>query len=76
MLYGSIGIINVIYDSVFVKCNKSSLDYVKLTIVVIWFFRIFLNTFFSPAYSCIFDIILIGLSLWWFSDEGVNFYND
>lgn len=76
MLYGSMGLLVLYTIRFFFKRNKSSLDYVKLAIVVIWFFRIFVSTFVGPTYSYIFDIVLIGLSLWWFTDEGVNFYND
>lgn len=74
MLYSSI-VLAVFYTIRFLyKHNKSHLDYVKLAIVVTWFLRVFIGTFISPRYSFVFDVILIGLGIWWFTEEGVNFY--
>ncbi len=58
------------------KRKKLNLDYVKLSIVAVWTLRIVTLVFIGSTFINVFNVVLIGLGIWWFFEEGIDFYSN
>lgn len=56
------------------KRTKARVDYVKLSIVLIWFFGLFGTVFNWFHITDIIEIILIILTIWWLIEEGFSYF--
>ena len=60
----------------FFKKGKSKLDYIKLTMIVLWVFSYLIKSFYFNFYSYIIDILLIVLFIYWFIVEGIYYFKN
>lgn len=58
------------------KRKKLNLDYIKLSIVAVWTLRIVTLVFIGSKFISVFNVLLIGLGIWWFFEEGIDFYSN
>ena len=75
MLIGSTSIV-VLYSIRFIyKKEKVRLDYVKLGLVLLWTTNYYLKAFHILNVPYIFEIVLLALFIWWFSEEGLTYFS-
>lgn len=76
MLIGgvSIGILYTI--RVIKKVNKSKLDYVKLSLILIWVFSYLIKAFHLFIIPYVFEILLVILFIYWFFVEGIDYFKN
>lgn len=74
MLYGSIAIL-ILYSIRFLfKKEKQRLDFIKLGLVLIWVFSYIINVFHLLNMPYVLEIVLLGLFVWWFIEEGLTYF--
>ena len=76
MFIGAISI-GVLYIIRFIyKKEKSKLDYVKLSLVIMWLFYYLTQVFHLYNIPYIVEICLVLLFFWWFTEEGVFYFKN
>jgi len=69
--------IGVLYSiRFFNKTEKSQLDYVKLSLILIWVFSYLVQVFHLFSVPYILETCLLILLLWWFVKEGVSYFKN
>ncbi|NRD18562.1 hypothetical protein HNV08_00770 [Winogradskyella eckloniae] len=76
MLIGSVSI-GLLYSIRFLKkADKSRLDYVKLSLILLWVFSYLVKAFHIIYLPYIFEILLVILFIYWFSIEGISYFKN
>ena len=74
MLFGNIAIL-ILYSIrfLFIK-DKLKLDYIKLSLVLVWVFSYIVSAFHLFNMPYVFEIVLLILFVWWFIEEGLTYF--
>mgnify|MGYP003624168290 FL=1 len=76
ILIGSI-LVGLLYTFRFIfKRNKESLDYVKLSMILLWIFSYLNSAFHAINIPYIFEIALLILFIYWFIFEGIYYFKN
>ena len=76
MLLGGASI-GILYTIRFVyKKEKTILDYTKLAMILIWVFNYLANAFQLFYVPYIYEILLLGLFIYWFYVEGISYFKN
>ncbi|NRD22195.1 hypothetical protein HNV10_03015 [Winogradskyella litoriviva] len=76
MLIGEV-LIGILYSIRFIKkVDKSKLDYVKLSLILIWVFSYLIKAFHLFYIPFLFEILLVILFIYWFFVEGIDYFRN
>lgn len=76
MLIGGVSL-GLLYTIRFVyKKNKSKLDYVKLTMILLWVFSYIVKAFHLINMPYIFEIVLLIFFIYWLAVEGISYFKN
>ncbi|MUU79095.1 GldL-related protein [Winogradskyella endarachnes] len=76
MLIGGV-LIGILYSIRFIKkVYKSKLDYIKLSLVLIWVFSYLVKVFHLFNMPYVFEILLVTLFIYWFFVEGIYYFKN
>lgn len=76
MLIGG-GLVSTLYTIRFLfKKQKNRMDYVKIAFVLLWLSSYLINVFHIYSLPYVFNILIVGLFIWWFIEEGLNYFKN